>query len=39
LRKADVLKPIRSAAEDEFDESLDAKQKAYVESRLEQIDV
>jgi hypothetical protein len=37
-RKADVFKPIRSAAEDKFDQLLEAKQKAYVESRLEQID-
>ena len=36
--KADVLKPIRSAAEDKFDQLFDAEQKAYIESRLEQVD-
>jgi hypothetical protein len=36
--KADVFKPIRSAAEDKFDEVFDAAQKAYIESRLERID-
>jgi hypothetical protein len=36
--KADVLKPIRSAAEDKFGQLFDAEQKAYVESRLERID-
>jgi hypothetical protein len=36
--KADVLKPIRAAAEDKFDRLFDAEQKAYVESRLERID-
>ena len=36
--KADVLKPIRSAAEDKVGQLFDAEQKAYVESRLERID-
>jgi len=36
--KADVLKPIRAAAEDKFDRLFDAEQRAYVESRLERID-
>jgi hypothetical protein len=36
--KADVLKPIRAAADDKFDRLFDAEQRAYVEARLERID-
>jgi sulfotransferase family protein len=36
--KADVLAPMRSAAEDKFNEVFNAEQRAYVESRLERID-
>ena len=32
------LKPIRPATEDKFDELFDFAQKAYIDSRLEQID-
>ena len=36
--KADVLKPLRPAPDDKFDELFDPAQKAYIDSRLERID-
>ena len=37
--KADVLKPIRSAIDDKFERLFDPAQKAYIEARLEKIDI
>jgi len=37
--KADVLNPIRSAMDDKFDRLFDPAQKAYIEARLEKIDI
>lgn len=37
--KTDVLNPIRSALDDKFDRLFDPAQKAYVEARLEKLDI
>jgi len=37
--KADVLTPIRSAMDDKFDRLFNGEQKAYIEARLERIDL